>query len=226
MPSFSPFAATRFNDPTADPDELSPGEVEGVMELDGVVIPYVAAADPRSHLEFAAEEVNRYNVSQLLLDEGNSTWRTWLDQGVLREDDGEQLYCYRIGYRDDENRLHQIAAAVGVFDGVAAPADQRPADIVPLVTTIDAPGFSDLLSPSGVPLARATDSAGVHHRLWSISQAGIIDTICDAVGRAAIDGRLAVQGGASKRLGMVAETWSAQGLPALGFVMRRRGDHQ
>ncbi len=37
------------------------------------------------------------------------------------------------------------------------------------------------LVPSGVPLARATGKDGVHHRLWSLTQLGVIETILDAI---------------------------------------------
>jgi hypothetical protein len=211
---FSPFAAVRYNDPNPDAED-------GVLDLEGVVTPFLAAADPAAYAGFL-EQVNTYNAYRLLTDQAPDAWRQWLKEGILVADETPRFYCYRIGYRDNDNQLHQVSGVIGELHGVEPAADSGPADVVPVVARIEAPGFSELLAPTSVPLARATDSNGVHHRLWAIDQTGIVNTISEAVEKAHAGGCLEIAEGTGTRMAFVTETVTRETLPALGMTFRQR----
>lgn len=213
-PRLRPFRAVRYDDPRPDAGD-------GALDLEGVIVPLMAAADPSSYAEIL-DGGNPYNAYRLLADARADTWASWLKAGILREDDQASLYLYRIGYRDDANRLHQVSAVIGELSGVAEAADDAPFDAVPMVIKVEAAGFSDLLVPSGLPLASATDLTGAHHRIWAITQPGVVSTICDAIARVADDGRLDVPAGNATRMACVAEGFDRQGLPAIGITFRAR----
>lgn len=210
-----PFRAVRYNDPRPDAGD-------GVLDLEGVIVPYVAAADPTGYVSFLDDAVNEFSVLHLLSADGVLAWHKWLENEILLEDESESMYLYRIGFRDSENRLQQVSMVVGALSGVADPLDRGPADVVPLVATIEADGFSDLLVPTDMPVARATDPTGAHHRLWMISQAGVIEAISDAVRDAEIQGNLDVERGSATRMACVTERLTPDSLPALGMTLRRR----
>lgn len=210
MITFKPFAGVRYNDPTANTEE------DGVLELEGVIAPLSAALEPQTFVKFAEEELSRYNSIRLLLEGGRELWNTWKKEQVIQQDTDPLFYIYRVGNRDANNQFLQTSAVIGEISGVSPATDSGPVDVLPLIVTVDAPGFSDLLAPTGVPLARATASDGSHHRLWAVTATGVTATISEAVANSPTD----APEGSGTRLAVVAEEWNA--LPALGMVFRER----
>ncbi len=175
---FTKFSALRFNDPTAD---LTPGGTahataaspDGVMHLDDVIAPLSAVEDATTRNAYA--ESNDYNVANLI-NASNEVWDQWRKRDILMPDPEPVLYLYRIGFSDALGNAAQVSGVVG--ENPRHGVDNRLSIGVVLVA---ADGFSDLLTPSGMPLARATDDAGRHHRLWAITQTGVQETVIDAV---------------------------------------------
>jgi uncharacterized protein (DUF1015 family) len=109
---------------------------------------------------------------------------------------------YRMGFHDEHGRPRQTAGVIGALElsvpgsgdvlpherTMAKPKDDRlnlmracRANLSPVWGLSLADGLSELCELPGPPIARATDDEGVHHRLWRISQPGIIEAIASAV---------------------------------------------
>lgn len=179
MPTFRPFTALRYDDP-----ELT----EGVLDLDSVIALASETHSPPSAgvpRFWAGHLVTGTDTSAQTEAQVDARVDEWIASGRLVLDPEPAFYLHRMGYTDSDGNRRQVSAAVGlVGDG---PLDRLQS--LPQVRFIDAPGFSELLIPSGMPLARATDSTGRHHRLWAISQAGVVATISGAVEKfASFDG--------------------------------------
>jgi hypothetical protein len=55
----------------------------------------------------------------------------------------------------------------------------------PATVVVGDDSFSELVQPEGVPLLRATSVDGKHYRVWPLTRAGFVQTICDAFERLA-----------------------------------------
>jgi uncharacterized protein (DUF1015 family) len=140
-------------------------------------------------------EIDRYESARSCLGH-------WLDKGVLVRDDQPAFYVYRMGYHDEQGRARQTAGVVGALElavpgegGVlphertmSKPKDDRlnllracRANLSPVWGLSLAEGLSSLCELPGPPDGRATDDDGVHHRLWRITQPGVLDAIAEAV---------------------------------------------
>jgi uncharacterized protein (DUF1015 family) len=149
------------------------------------------------HLDLPVDdgEVNRYDVAC-------RTLREWRDDGVLVQDDEPTFYVYRMGYKDDTGRLRQTAGVIGALElakpgtGGVLPHEQTTpkaksdrlemlrscrANLSAVWGLSTADGLSALCELPGPPVAAWTDGEGVHHRLWTITQPGIVDAIASAV---------------------------------------------
>ena len=107
-----------------------------------------------------------------------------------------------MGYKDDTGRLRQTAGVIGALElaqpgtGGVLPHEQTTpkaksdrlemlryckANLSAVWGLSTAEGLSGLCELPGPPVAAWTDGEGVHHRLWPISQPGIVEAIASAV---------------------------------------------
>jgi uncharacterized protein (DUF1015 family) len=201
VPRFEPFAGIRY-----DPDAVS---------LDQVVAPPydVIGPEERQRLEdrsahnvvridLPTDEPGRdkYTAAACHLDE-------WLAAHVLVADEEPAFYVYRMGYHDAAGRPRQTSGVIGALElsvpgegdvlpherTMSKPKDDRlnlmrscRANLSPIWVLSLADGLSALSELPGPPDARCTDDEGVHHRLWRITQPGIVSAIADAVASAPV----------------------------------------
>jgi uncharacterized protein (DUF1015 family) len=201
VPRFEPFAGIRYN-----PD---------VVALDRVVAPPYDVIGPEEHdrlehrsphnvvhLDLPRDEPgrDRYTAAGCRLDD-------WLASEILLTDDDPAFYVYRMGYHDADGRPRQTSGVIGALE-LSVPGE---GDVLPHERTMSKPkddrlnlmracranlsaiwvlslaeGLSALAELPGPPDARCTDDEGVHHRLWRITQPGVVAAIGDAVGSAPV----------------------------------------
>jgi uncharacterized protein (DUF1015 family) len=107
-----------------------------------------------------------------------------------------------MGFHDEQGRPRQTAGVIGALE-LSAPGE---GDVLPHERTMSKPkddrlnlmracranlspvwglslaeGLSALCELPGPPIVRCTDDEGVHHRLWRISQPGVVEAIASAV---------------------------------------------
>jgi uncharacterized protein (DUF1015 family) len=132
-------------------------------------------------------------------------WADWRKAGVLVADTEPSFYVYRMGFQDEAGQPRQTTGIVGALElappgegGVlpherTTPKDKADrlallracrANLSPVWGLSTAPGLSALCDVSGPPDARATDEEGVHHRLWRVSQPGVLEAIAGVVASA------------------------------------------
>lgn len=160
MGKFQRFQAA-FYEPGGD-------DQDGVLELDSVIAG-TSGSSSRATALSAAHLVDP--------DNGPAIYESWLADGKLSVDPQPSIYLYRTGFRDISGTPVQASA---VF-GIVLPGATHRDCMIPTVVPVAAPGLSELFTPAGVPLARATDEHGVHHRVWRLEATGVVDTILDAV---------------------------------------------
>ena len=194
---FEPFAGIRY-DPTAEGLEAvlaPPYDVVDEEERARLV-----ALDPHNaiRLELPVDEGgrNRYAVAAALLEE-------WLAEGALVADAEPAFYVYRMGFTDEAGRPRQttgVVGALGLGDDDVLPHERtmpKPKsdrlDLLRATRTNSSPiwglslaaGWSALCDVPGPPDARASVD-GVHHRLWRVTQPGVVGTVSDAVASAPV----------------------------------------
>ena len=201
MPRFEPFAGLRYD--------------SDAVELDRVVAPPYDVIGPEErralegrdahnvvHIDLPRDEPgrDRYTAAGCLLEE-------WLAEHVLAEDGEPAFYVYRMGYHDADGRPRQTAGVIGSLElsvpgegdvlpherTMSKPKDDRlnllrscRANLSPIWVLSLADGLSALCEPPGPPDARCTDDAAVHHRLWRVSQPGVVAALADAVASAPV----------------------------------------
>lgn len=202
MPRFEPFAGVRYDLDRVDIDDVvaPPYDVIGPDDQ--------RALEARSpfnvvHIDLAREENgrDRYTTAGCRFDE-------WLAAGVLRADPEPGFYGYRMGYHDPEGSSRQIVGVLGALE-VSAPGegDVLPheetqhkvrddrlrllracrADLSPVWGLSMAEGLTGLATAApGAPVARCTDEEGVHHRLWRITQPGVVEAVSETVASAPV----------------------------------------
>lgn len=196
MPRLQPFPGLRY--------DAADGRLDDVLAP-----PYdVITADERQRLVGRSEH-NAVRI-ELPADEGGldpydvaaSLWSTWQAEGVLRSDDEPSFYVYRMGFKDDAGRPRQTTGVIGALElstldeGEVLPHEHTTpkaradrldllrstrANLSPIWVLSPTAGLSELCEPDGPPQARGTDEDGVHHRLWRVSQPGVVDAIAAAV---------------------------------------------
>jgi uncharacterized protein (DUF1015 family) len=196
VPRFEPFAGVRY-DPTR-------------VDLDDVIAPPydVIGPDERARLEARSPwNVVRIDLSEPeagrdRYDNACHHFHDWLDAGVLVADEEPSFYVYRMGFHDEQGRPRQTAGVIGALElsvpgqgdvlpherTMSKPKDDRldlmracRANLSPVWGLSLAAGLSSLCELPGPPVARTTDDEGVHHRLWRISQPGVVEAIASAV---------------------------------------------
>lgn len=201
MPRFEPFAGVRYDtdkvsldDVVAPPyDVINADEREMLGERSPWNVVHVDLAHPSGHGD-------RYQTAGCLFDE-------WLQAAVLTTDDGPGFYVYKMGFHDDEGNLRQTSGVMGAL-GLVPPGEggvlphehtmSRPKDdrlnlmrtcranLSPIWGLSLATGLSALCEVSGPPLARCTDADGVHHRLWRVTQPGLVEATAATVASAPV----------------------------------------
>jgi uncharacterized protein (DUF1015 family) len=144
---------------------------------------------------------DRYTTARCLFDD-------WLTAGILRTDPEPGFYAYRMGYHDADGHSRQIVGVLGALEVVApGEGDVLPheetqprvrndrlkllracrADLSPVWGLSMADGLTDLAgASSGAPVARCTDEEGVHHRMWRLTQAGVVEAVAETVASAPV----------------------------------------
>jgi len=198
MALFRPFPGIRYD----------PGRV---VLADVVAPPYdVIDDEARARLEARSPynavyvELGRDGADRDRYEQARCHFDQWLDEGVLRVDEEESFYVYRMGWHDEAGQATGIVGALELSmpeEGRVLPHEQtmgKPkgdrlkllracrANLSPVWGLSLAAGLSDLGQVAGPPVARATDEDGVHHRLWRITQPGVLAAITAAVGSAPV----------------------------------------
>jgi len=198
---FEPFAGVRY-----DPERV---ELADVVAPPYDVIDDAMRATLEARSPYNAARAERVPVGAQARDPTppGCVVRDWLDQGVLVRDDAPGFYVYRMGHRDAEGRARQTAGVIGALalsapgeDGVlphertvGTPSVHRlaqlracRANLSPIWGLSPVSGLSALCELPGPPVARCTDDDDVHHRLWHITQPGVVDAIAAAVASAPV----------------------------------------
>ena len=196
VPRFQPFPGVRY------------AAADGRLD-DVVAPPYdVITADERRRLVERSEH-NAVRI-ELPSDEGGqnpyrvaaSLWEAWQADGVLQADDEPSFYVYRIGYHDEAGRPRQTTGVMGALqlstldEGEVLPHEHTTpkaradrldllratrANLSPIWLLSPTEGLTGLCELDSPPDARGTDTEGVHHRLWRVTQPGLVGAIADAV---------------------------------------------
>jgi uncharacterized protein (DUF1015 family) len=201
VPRFEPFAGIRYNAEAVDLDRVvaPPYDVIGPEERHTL-----EERDPHNvvHIDLPRDEPgrDRYSAAGCHVDE-------WLAEHVLNQDDGPAFYVYRMGYHDQDGRPRQTSGVIGALElsvpgegdvlpherTMSKPKDDRlnlmrscRANLSPIWVLSLAHGLAALCELPGPPDARCTDDEGVHHRLWRITQPGVVSALADAVASAPV----------------------------------------
>jgi uncharacterized protein (DUF1015 family) len=199
VPRFEPFSGTRYDlskvdlaDVVAPPYDVIGPEEQAALEARS---PYNAV-----RVELARDEggVDRYELAR-------SRFERWLAEGVLATDSAPGFYVYRMGYRDETGRPRQTTGVLGALalddDGAVLPHERTMAkpkhdrlnllratreNLSPIWGLSLGQGLSGLCDVAGAPVARCTDDLGVHHRLWRVTEPGVVAAITGAVAAAPV----------------------------------------
>lgn len=196
MPRFQPFPGVRYDAPDGRLDLVlaPPYDVIGPEERQRLV----ERSDHNAvRIELPADEggADRYQVAA-------SLWHAWQAEGVVRADEEPSFYVYRMGYRDDAGRPRQTTGVLGALElstldeGEVLPHEHTTpkaradrldllracrANLSPIWVLSPTAGLSELCQLPGPPDARGTDDDGVHHRLWRVTQPGLVEAMSSAV---------------------------------------------
>lgn len=195
MPRFEPFRGTRYaehlplSDVTCPPyDVISSDDRAALASRHPANAVLVELPEPDAGGD-------RYHVAA-------ETLQHWLDEGTLVTDDEPSFYVYRMGFHDEAGRPRQTVGCIGAM-GLPTPGagDVLPherttpkaksdrldllratrTNVSPVWGLSMAEGLSALCDPTTPPVGRATDADGVHHRIYRITQRGVIDAMSAAI---------------------------------------------
>jgi uncharacterized protein (DUF1015 family) len=203
VPRFEPFSGLRYDPAAVDLDAAiaPPYDVVSPEDQDAL-----EARSPYNSIrvELPRDEagLDRYSVAARLLHE-------WQAAGVLVTDDEPSFYVYRMGFHDTDGRPRQTSGVIGAL-GLSVPGAPG-SDVLPHERTTPkaksdrlellratstnlspiwglslGQGLSALSELPGPPDGRATDEDGVHHRLWRVTQPGVVSAIAEAVAGAPV----------------------------------------
>jgi uncharacterized protein (DUF1015 family) len=201
VPRFEPFAGIRYDPSRVDLDDViaPPYDVIGPDER--------ARLEARSPWNVVRIDLSEPEAGRDRYDNACHHFHEWLDAGVLVADEQPSFYVYRMGFHDEQGRPRQTAGVIGALElsvpgkgdvlpherTMSKPKDDRlnliracRANLSPVWGLSLAPGLSSLCELPGPPVARGTDDDGVHHRLWRITQPGVVDAIASAVASSAV----------------------------------------
>ena len=203
MPRFEPFSGLRYDAAAVDLEAAIAPPYDVVSPEDQAQL---EARSPYNSIrvELPRDEagLDRYAAADRLL-------REWQGAGVLVTDDEPSFYVYRMGFHDEEGRPRQTSGVIGAL-GLVKPGSPG-SDILPHERTTPkaksdrldllratatnlspiwglslAQGLSALCELPGPPDGRATDTEGVHHRIWRVTQPGLVAAMAEAVASAPV----------------------------------------
>ncbi len=166
-----------------------------------------ALLEARSPYNAVLVELGRDGPERDRYDQATCHFDRWLAEGVLRVDEEPSFYVYRMGWHDEAGQAHQTTGILGALElslpeeGRVLPHERtmgKPkgdrlkllracrANLSPVWGLSLAEGLSELCQVTGPPVARATDEEGVHHRLWRVTQPGVVAAMADAVASAPV----------------------------------------
>lgn len=192
MPRFRPFAGVRY--------------AGGDGRLDDLVAPPYDVIPPALRSDLAARSPhNAVHVELPVAEDGGdpyasaaARWSQWRETGVVADDPGPGFYVYRMGFRDEAGRPRQTTGVMGALElsppghgGILPHERTTPKDLTDRLQLLRAcranlspiwvlsvgEGLSGLCELERPPDARATDDAGVHHRLWRVGEAALVDAM-------------------------------------------------
>ncbi len=201
MALFQPFPGIRY-----DPDRV---ELADVLAPPYDVVDDEARArlEARSPYNAVSVELGRVGADDDRYDRATRHFDDWLAEGILVVDEEPSFYVYRMGWHDESGQAHQTTGILGALElslpeeGRVLPHERtmgKPkgdrlrllracrANLSPVWGLSLAEGLSDLCVVAGPPVGRATDEDGVHHRLWRVTQPGVVAAIAEAVGSAPV----------------------------------------
>jgi len=199
MARFEPFPGIRYDPEVIDPGLVTapPYDVLNDAERDALL-----ARDPHNVIAVDLPVAPGAEGADADYQRAATLFQQWQDEGVLITDE-PSFYAYRMGYTDDAGRPRQVAGIIGALElsppevGSVLPHEQTTpkaktdrlrlyratgANLSAVWGLSPAEGLGALAELPGPPVARWTDDLGVHHRLWQITQPGILEAISDAVG--------------------------------------------
>ncbi len=166
-----------------------------------------ARLEARSPYNAVSVELGRVGADDDRYEQATRHFDDWLAQGVLVIDEEPSFYVYRMGWHDEAGAAHQTTGIIGGLElslpeeGQVLPHERtmgKPkgdrlrllrscrANLSPVWALSLADGLTELCQVSGPPVGRATDEDGVHHRLWRVTQPGVVSAIAAAVGSAPV----------------------------------------
>ncbi|HLI14902.1 MAG TPA: DUF1015 domain-containing protein [Acidimicrobiales bacterium] len=200
MPAFQPFAGLRYDPVACSLAEVIAPPYDVVGERERACL---AARSPYNavHVELPSPDEahgqDRYAHAASLLER-------WERDGVLRRDDAEALYLYRMRFVDEDGAARSTTGAIGALGVGPLGSDVLPheqtmpkptgdrldllracrANLSPIWGLSLATGLgkacADVAASSPSPLA-ATDDEGVVHELWPVTDAASIERITGLV---------------------------------------------
>ena len=196
MPRFQPFAGVRYAAPDGRLDDVLCPPYDVITPDERAAL---AGRSPHNavHVELPADEDgrDRYEAAAAM-------WATWIADGVLAADDEASFYVYRMGYHDESGTPRQTTGVIGALtlstldEGEVLPHEHTTpkaradrldllracrANLSPIWVLSTTPGLTELCELATPPDARATDADGVHHRLWRVTQPGVVEAMAAAV---------------------------------------------
>ena len=195
MPFFSPFRGIRYN-------------AEGGHVDDVICPPYDVIAPADREALVCRSEHNAVRLEVPAAEEGSdryaaaaALWQRWQAEGVVVADEEPSFYAYRMGFHDETGRPRQTTGILGALHleppGAGILPHERTttkdkadrfdllratrAHLSPIWALSPAKGLSALAETTAPPDSRATDSEGVHHRLWRLGAPAVLEAVSTAV---------------------------------------------
>lgn len=195
MPFFSPFRGIRYNAEGGHVDDVICPPYDVIAPADRETL--VGRSDHnavRLEVPAAEEGSDRYAAAAAL-------WQRWQAERVVVADEEPSFYAYRMGFHDETGRPRQTTGILGALqleppgEGILPHertttkdrADRLDllratrANLSPIWALSPAEGLSALAETTAPPDSRATDSEGVHHRLWRLSAPAVLEAVSAAV---------------------------------------------
>jgi len=202
VPDFLPFPGLRYVTPVpGDGGDGHDRKPDG--DISAVCAPPYDVIDPDDRAALQARDP--HNAIRLILPDSYegaaAALEQWERDGVLAADDRASFSVYRMHFTGDDGRPRSTTGVLGALaldnaDGGIMPHERTlpkaksdrlellratRANLDPIWGITLFPGFTDLLTADGAPLAVATDIEGNRHELWRVDDPGQVAAIRDAV---------------------------------------------